>query len=83
MFKYVKQLDFQFNIGRRLIDFMKYIHSWSKATLSESLLEMITRDVSHSGLAIYIIKKYLKKAKEELWKVKYFTILRYNFQKIL
>jgi hypothetical protein len=27
--------------------------------------------VSHSGLAIYI-KKYLK-AKEELWKLKYFT----------
>jgi DNA-binding transcriptional regulator/RsmH inhibitor MraZ len=61
---------------------MEYIHSWSKATLSESLLEIITRDVSHSDLAIYIIKKYLK-AKEELWKLKYFTILRHNFQKIL
>jgi hypothetical protein len=31
-----------------------------------------TRGVSHCGLAIYI-KKYLK-AKEELWKLKYFTI---------
>jgi hypothetical protein len=29
-----------------------------------------TRGVSHCGLAIYI-KKYLKKAKEELWKLKY------------
>jgi hypothetical protein len=33
------------------------------------------------GLAIYI-KKYLK-AKEELWKLKYFTMQKYNFQKIL
>ncbi len=37
--------------------------------------------VSHYGLAIYI-KKYLK-AKEELWKLKYFTIQKYNLQKIL
>jgi hypothetical protein len=32
-----------------------------------------TRGVSHCGLAIYI-KKYVK-AKEELWKLKYFTII--------
>jgi len=32
-----------------------------------------TRGVSRCGLAIYIKKKYLK-AKEELWKLKYFTI---------
>jgi hypothetical protein len=38
--------------------------------------------VSHCGLAIYI-KKYLKKAKEELWKLKYFTMKKYNLQKIL
>jgi hypothetical protein len=31
-----------------------------------------TRGVSHCGLAIYI-KNYLK-AKEELWKLKYFTM---------
>jgi hypothetical protein len=37
--------------------------------------------VSHYGLAIYI-KTYLR-AKEELWKLKYFTIEKYNFQKIL
>jgi hypothetical protein len=36
---------------------------------------------SHFGLAIYI-KKYLK-AKEELWKLKYFTMPKYNLQKIL
>jgi hypothetical protein len=35
--------------------------------------------VSHCGLAIYYIKKYLK-AKEELWKLKYFTMQKYNLQ---
>ncbi len=38
-----------------------------------------TRGVSHYGLAIYI-KKYLK-AKEELWKLKYFIMQNYNLQK--
>jgi hypothetical protein len=38
-----------------------------------------TRGVPHCGLAIYI-KKYLM-AKEELWKLKYFTMHKYNFQK--
>jgi hypothetical protein len=38
--------------------------------------------VSHTvGFAIYI-KKYLR-AKEELWKLKYFTMQKYNLQKIL
>jgi hypothetical protein len=37
--------------------------------------------VSHCGLAIYILK-YLK-AKEELWKLKYFAMQKYNFEKIL
>jgi hypothetical protein len=32
------------------------------------------------GHAIYIKKKYLK-AKEELWKLKYFTMPKYNLQK--
>jgi hypothetical protein len=40
-----------------------------------------TRGVSHCGLANYILK-YLK-AKEELWKHKYFTMQKYNLQKIL
>jgi len=35
--------------------------------------------VSHCGLAIYN-KKYLK-AKEELWKIKYFTMQNCNLQK--
>jgi hypothetical protein len=39
------------------------------------------KHVSHGGLASYI-KKYLK-AKEELWKLKYFTGQNYNLQKIL
>jgi hypothetical protein len=37
-----------------------------------------TRGVSHCGLAVYIKKKYLK-AKEELWKFKYFTMQKYNY----
>jgi hypothetical protein len=36
--------------------------------------------VSHYNLAIYM-KTYLK-AKEELWKLKYFTMQKYNLQKI-
>ncbi len=39
----------------------------------------LTRGVSDFGLAIYI-KKYLE-AKEELWKLKYFTMQKYNLQK--
>jgi hypothetical protein len=35
--------------------------------------------VSPGGLAIYILK-YLK-AKEELWKLKYFTMQKYNLWK--
>jgi hypothetical protein len=35
--------------------------------------------VLHCGLAIYSLK-YLK-AKEELWKLKYFTMQKYNLQK--
>jgi len=41
----------------------------------------LTRDASHYGLAIYI-KKYLK-AKEELWKLKYFNRQKYNLQKTI
>jgi hypothetical protein len=44
-------------------------------------IEKHTRGVSHCGLAMYI-KKYLK-AKEELWKLKYFTTQKYNLQKII
>jgi len=43
------------------------------------LAPCITRSASHCGLAIYI-QKYLK-AKEELWKLKYFTMQKYNLQK--
>jgi hypothetical protein len=42
-------------------------------------LSEITRGVSHCGLAIHI-KKY-RKAKEELWKLKYFTMQKYNKSK--
>jgi hypothetical protein len=36
--------------------------------------------VSRCGLAIYI-EKYLKAKEEELWKLKYFTMQKYNLQK--
>jgi hypothetical protein len=36
--------------------------------------------VSHCGLAIYNFKEYLK-AKEELWKSKYFTMQKYNLKR--
>ncbi len=48
-----------------------------------SLVQEI-RCVSHHGLAIAIyIKKYLQAKEEELWKLEYFTMPKYNLQKIL
>jgi hypothetical protein len=46
-----------------------------QATIKKS----VQGGASHCSLAIYI-KKYLK-AKEELWKLKYFTMQKYNLQK--
>jgi hypothetical protein len=40
-----------------------------------------TRGVSYCDLAIYNKKNYLKKAIEELWKLKYFTMQKYNLPK--
>jgi hypothetical protein len=42
-----------------------------------------TRGVSHIVALPFTIKSYLFKAKEELWKLKYFTMQKYNLQKIL
>jgi hypothetical protein len=42
-----------------------------------------TTGVSHCGLLAIYIKKYLKAKEEELWKLKYFTMQKYNLQKIL
>jgi hypothetical protein len=44
-------------------------------------MKVETMGVSHCGLAI-CIKKYLK-AKEEIWKLNYFTLQKYNLQKML
>jgi hypothetical protein len=49
--------------------------------LQSAQLLIQTRGVSHCGLAIYI-KTYIK-AKEELRKLKYFTMQKHNLQKIL
>jgi hypothetical protein len=45
------------------------------------VIVITTRGVSHCGLANYI-KKYLN-GKEELWKLIYFTMKKYNLQTIL
>jgi hypothetical protein len=47
----------------------------------QTSIKGLTRGVSHCGLAIYI--KYYLKAKEELWKLRYFTMQKYNLQNIL
>jgi hypothetical protein len=41
-----------------------------------------TRGVSNCGLAIYI-KKYIKAKEEELWKLNYFTMPKYDLPQIL
>jgi hypothetical protein len=45
------------------------------------LIYKIKQGACHCSLAIYI-KKYLN-AKEDLWKLKYSTMQKYNLQKIL
>jgi hypothetical protein len=61
---------------------MKALRLLVSSVISRSwVTPSVTRGVSHCGLAIYI-KNYLK-AKEELWKLKYFTMQKYNLQKIL
>jgi hypothetical protein len=50
-----------------------------RGILKNGMLTIQNKGVSHYGLSIYI-KKYLK-AKEELWKFKYFTMQKYNLQK--
>jgi hypothetical protein len=58
----------------------QYTHPGANTVLpKQSNRWNITRGVSQCDLAIYI-KKYLK-AKEELWKLKYFTMQKYNLQK--
>jgi hypothetical protein len=54
----------------------KHIYIWEKLWWYEIRKQIKQGSVSHCGLAIYI-KKYLK-AKEELWKLKYFTMQKYT-----
>jgi hypothetical protein len=53
--------------------------TWHHLIGGEVNVGILTKGVSHYGLAI-CIRKYLK-AKEELWKLKYFTMQKYNLQK--
>jgi hypothetical protein len=63
------------------------IESWNEMKTagsrrrSRDTIDRETRGVSHCGLVIYV-NKYIK-AKEELWKLKYFTMQKYNCKKIL
>jgi hypothetical protein len=43
---------------------------------------MVNKGVCHTVALPFTLKKY-RKAKEELWKLIYFTIQKYNLQKIL
>jgi hypothetical protein len=61
----------------------KSSYGWSLFWLHHKIDPIIiNKDVSHYGLAIYIKKKDLK-AKKKLWKLKYFTVQKYNLSKIL
>ncbi len=69
-----------------IMTFMNHIHSqhWLLQSCQQQQVvsrwvQKATRGVSHCGLAIYS-KIYLK-AKEELLKLKYFTMQKYNLQK--
>ncbi len=44
----------------------------------DNITRLKPRGVSHSGLGIYIKKKYLKAKEEELRKLKYFTMQKYT-----
>jgi hypothetical protein len=65
-------------VGSRGLVVLKVLYFCSTLGL---LFFYVTRGVSHYGLAIYV-KNYLK-AKKKKWKLEYFTMPKYNFQKIL
>jgi hypothetical protein len=56
-------------------------HQWRLGP-NATYFALLTRSVSHYGLAIWI-KKHLRAKEEELWKLKYFTMQKYNLQKVL
>jgi hypothetical protein len=64
-----------------VVNFSKSSNAFYMSWYWMKLISRKTRGVSHCGLAIYM-KRYLK-AKEELWKLKYFTMQKYILQKIL
>jgi hypothetical protein len=65
-------VDTSVDIKRRLIHTICY-YTRPTVGLLAAPVSTTTRGVSHCGLAIYIFKKY-SKAKEELWKFKYFIM---------
>jgi hypothetical protein len=59
----------------------KFVSNKPNESVQDKKVKSKKGGVSHCGLAIYI-KKYLK-AKEELQKLKYFTMQKYGLQKFL
>jgi hypothetical protein len=57
---------------------MQTLERWTLSFFVKLTLK--TRGVSHCGLAIYI-KRDLKAKNEEWWKLKYFTMQKYNLKK--
>jgi hypothetical protein len=81
---YVEIIEMVSSIGYPMIQILgtrNQMQSLPIRASTSSFCYIKGRGVSHCGLAIYT-KKYLK-AKEELLKLKYFTMQRYNLQKIL
>jgi hypothetical protein len=58
---------------------LTYLLTYNLASFSGPNSARARTQLTQCGLAIYI-KKYLK-AKEELWKLKYFTMQKYNLKK--
>jgi hypothetical protein len=65
--------DTSVDIKRRPIHIICYYTRPTVGMLAAPVSSTTTRGVSHYGLAILLLKKYLK-AKEELWKLKYFIM---------
>jgi hypothetical protein len=73
----VRDIDFKVISGTENSNKFQKTRFWKEKTVEDAL----TLGPTAQATLIYI-KKYLK-AKEELWKLKYFSRQKYNLQKIL
>ncbi len=81
---YVKIIDMVSSIGYPMIQILGTCNQMQSLPIGASTSSFcyIKQGVCHTVALPFTIKKYLK-AKEELLKLKYFTMQRYNLQKIL